>query len=402
MDKRKASFVFLMGIIAGMILAISYLSWQFANPAKGAEFNLRLAYKYINELYPDKIPEAKKFRDSAVKGFVQALGEPHSQFLTAEELAILESPPDSFYGLGINVEKSPYPKIIDIDSSKTGFKNGLRVNDYIFSINGERTKNLTIAEIITKVRSIKKDSIHLAIIRENEPGLKKISVEKELVKLRFDATRYEYLNGYAIFQFPEFNYDAFLMLLIRLRETFKKDSLLGVVLDLRNNPGGSLEICQSVAGLWCEPDEMLAVIIGKDSSKEEVFPNYNFETLFNKTQPVFRKIPTVILVNGGSASASELLAGALQDYGLAKIIGEKTFGKGTVQTHISFMEGMLIITKGRYFTPKNRSIDDIGIFPDILVENPKESKTDLQMEKAFEWLTSEKSKRKIMAEKEDE
>ncbi len=399
---KNQSFSFTMGVIIGIMLTIVYLIWQLPSPVGGAILQMSFAYKYINELYPDKIPNAKKFQTGALKGFVQALGEPHSQFLTAEELAITESPPDSFYGLGINIEKSPYPKITNIDTNKIGFKNGLRVNDYIFSINDERTKNLTVAEIIAKIRSMRKDSVRLAIFRKNESGLKKIVIERELIKLKIDSAKYEYQNGYAVFQFSQFNNDALFMLMSRIEKNLVEKKLFGIVLDLRDNPGGQLNICQFVAGLWCKPNELLAVIIGKDSLKEEIFPDNYYAKIFNREEPVFRKIPTVILVDGGSASASELLAGALQDYRLAKIIGEKTFGKGTVQSHILFMEGALLITKGRYFTPKNRAVDDIGIFPDILVKNPEDEKTDLQLQTALEWLKKENDKRKMMAKKEEE
>lgn len=399
MNKYKATTIFLAGMMAGVILFLTSITLQFPLPTKTTELYLRIVYKYIRELYPNELPDNNKFQYGAVKGFVQALKDPHSAFLTPEENHIFESPPDSIFGIGIEIEISNYfPKIADIDSNQTGYKAGLRKNDYIFSVNGEKTQNLSIIEIALKIWSIKNDSVAIAVMREDEPGIQTFKIQRKLIKLKKNQTQYKIVGKIVIINYPQFEEEETINLLAIVRKISNNDSLKGIIFDLRNNPGGQLSLCRMVAGLWLTSDKLLATIVNKNNVTKKIYPMPLLgNILTNNPKPPFQKFKTVILLNKGSASASELLSATLQDYNLAKIIGSRTFGKGSVQSHIPINEGMLIITRGRYLRSNSKEVNGIGVFPDIFIKNEKGNAVDLQMQKALEWLRLENNKRKPLA-----
>ncbi len=328
------------------------------------------AFEIVKKYYVESVPNQKLF-DNALRGLASGL-DPHSTFLDEEDLKDLKDATSGrFSGLGIEVTPaSGFLKVITPIDDSPAQKAGIKAGDYIIKIDDALVKDMTLAEAIKKMRGLKGSVVYLTMVRTDLPRPLKLRITRDFIKL--DSVKSKMLApGYAyvrISNFQENTATALNKALQNLKQQ-NKDKLQGFILDLRNNPGGLLEPAVAVADAFLNADNMGGndVIV----SAKGRFPEANFVM---KAQPdnILPGIPMVVLINQGSASGAEIVAGALQDYKRAVLVGTDSFGKGSVQTVIPLDDKSAIkLTTALYYTPGGRSIQASGIHPDVVVEDIK-------------------------------
>ena len=305
--------------------------------------------------------ENKEIVESAINGILSSL-DPHSSFLNAKNLEDMKIQTKGvFGGLGIEVTmENGFVKVISPIDDTPAYKAGIKAGDYITHLNKKSVIGLTLDEAVGKMRGPVGSKLNVTIGRTNmEPF--DITIKRDVIKITSVRSRIEKDVGYVrITTFSEQTNKSTKEAIKKLK---KNKNLKGFVLDLRNNPGGLLEQAVYVSDLFLEKGEIVSTR-GRDSE--------NPETYKAKPGDVINGLPLVVLINGGSASASEIVAGALQDHKRAIILGTQSFGKGSVQTIIPVNPyGALRMTTARYFTPSGRSIQKKGISPDIVVDEAK-------------------------------
>ena len=305
--------------------------------------------------------ENKEIVESAINGILSSL-DPHSSFLNAKNLEDMKIQTKGvFGGLGIEVTmENGFVKVISPIDDTPAYKAGIKAGDYITHLNKKSVIGLTLDQAVGQMRGPVGSKLKVTIGRANvEPF--DITIKRDVIKITSVRSRIEKDVGYVrITTFSEQTNKSTKEAIKKLK---KNKNLKGFVLDLRNNPGGLLEQAVYVSDLFLEKGEIVSTR-GRDSE--------NPETYKAKPGDVINGLPLVVLINGGSASASEIVAGALQDHKRAIILGTQSFGKGSVQTIIPVNPyGALRMTTARYFTPSGRSIQKKGISPDIVVEEAK-------------------------------
>ena len=297
----------------------------------------------------------------AIKGMLNTL-DPHSSFMPPEVYREMQmETKGKFEGLGIVIEKRKgLLTVVSPIEDTPAFKAGIQSGDHIIKVNGEPTKNISLNEAAMKMRGPKGTKVTITITREEFAKPKDITLVRDVIPLR--SVRYEVLEkgiGYVrISQFNEQTASDFEKALQKLN-VLNKDPLKGLIVDLRNNPGGLLNQAVKVADKFIASG-IIVSIEGRNKEQKMKFTAHRNGTLEN--------YPLVVLVNGGSASGSEILAGALKDHGRALILGTQTFGKGSVQTIFPLKDGSgLKLTTARYYTPSGGSIQAMGITPNIIV-----------------------------------
>ena len=305
--------------------------------------------------------ENKEIVESAINGILSSL-DPHSSFLNAKNLEDMKIQTKGvFGGLGIEVTmENGFVKVISPIDDTPAYKAGIKAGDYITHLNKKSVIGLTLDEAVGQMRGPVGSKLKVTIGRTNmEPF--DITIKRDVIKITSVRSRIEKDVGYVrITTFSEQTNKSTKEAIKKLK---KNKNLKGFVLDLRNNPGGLLEQAVYVSDLFLEKGEIVSTR-GRDSE--------NPETYKAKPGDVINGLPLVVLINGGSASASEIVAGALQDHKRAIILGTQSFGKGSVQTIIPVNPyGALRMTTARYFTPSGRSIQKKGISPDIVINEAK-------------------------------
>jgi len=324
----------------------------------------------------------------AIKGIVAALDDPYSVYFDPEESEeFARELNGTFEGIGAEIGFRDSRMIIVAPLPETpAARAGLRAGDHIVEIQGEDTVGMALDTAVGKIRGPKGTEVVLTIYRIGWDEPREIGIVRDQITVasvtatRVDAVGDEDEGGpIAIIRMSQFNEDT-----VRNFDAETRAALLsgarGIILDLRNNPGGFLEAAVEVAGAWIDRD---TVVIERTTGGGEV-------PFTPRRRATLAETPTVVLVNGGSASASEIVAGALQDAGLATIVGETTFGKGSVQNYEELPDGSsLKLTIAEWLTPKRRSIDRQGITPDEIVafaEEDAASGTDPQRDAALRIL----------------
>jgi carboxyl-terminal processing protease len=278
-----------------------------------------------------------------------------------------------FGGIGIEITiKDDLLTIITPIEDTPAFKAGLKAGDKIVKIDGAITKDLTLIEAVKKLRGKPGTDVTVTILRESEKKLLDFTIARSIIKIDSikKAEMVEESIGYIkLVEFQE-NTPR------ELSEVLKKleaQNLKGLILDLRNNPGGLLDVAVDVAGKFLGEGKLVVSTRGRVEGQNIEFKSKNKNNHLD--------YPLVVLINSGSASASEIVAGAIQDHKRGIIIGTKSFGKGSVQTVIPMSDGSALrLTTSKYFTPKGRSIHGEGIAPDIVVEYEEQSKKEKEVE----------------------
>lgn len=293
-------------------------------------------------------------------GMIASLGDPYSAYYTEKEWAdMIEDTKGIYYGIGAYVSldiNTGLTRINGVIEGTPAEKAGLRENDLIYLIDGEEITGYELSEVVSKMKGEEGTKVHLTIYREGEPDYLEVDVIRG--EIESPTVSYEMLEGdigyIAITEFDDITVEQFTDALAVVKGSNAK----GLILDLRGNPGGSLSAVVDIARQIL-PEGLIVYTEDKNGNRTE----YNCDGK-NKLQ-----IPLVVLVNKNSASASEILAGAVKDYGIGKLVGIKTFGKGIVQRILPLTDGTALkLTVSAYYTPKGNNIHNIGIEPDVECE----------------------------------
>ncbi|MYZ48658.1 S41 family peptidase [Propylenella binzhouense] len=313
----------------------------------------RIRGNYVEE------PDESKLIESAIDGMLTSL-DPHSSYLNPKNFRDMQvQTRGEFGGLGIEVTmENDLLKVVTPIDDTPAQKAGVLAGDIITHLDGEEIQGLTLREAVDKMRGPVNSEIQLTIRREGAEDPLKIKVRRDIIRIKSVKYRVEDDVGYIrISQFNEQTTDGLDQALADIEKTVPADKLKGFVVDLRNNPGGLLDQAISVSDAFLDNGE----VVSTRGRKPE-----DAQRFTARPGDLADKKPVIVLVNGGSASASEIVAGALQDHRRATIVGTRSFGKGSVQTIIPLgRNGAIRLTTARYYTPSGRSIQAKGIEPDI-------------------------------------
>jgi carboxyl-terminal processing protease len=305
--------------------------------------------------------ETKTLVNGAINGMLTSL-DPHSAYLTPDLYKDLQMDTQGrFGGLGIEITvKNGVLTVVSPIEDTPAFKAGVKPGDMIFKIEDEFTKDMTLVDAVKRMRGPKGTKVTISIKREGVPELIDVTLVRDTIRVQSVRAR-NLEPGYGYIRLAQFQERSDRDLQKTLEKmAADKAGLKGLVLDLRNNPGGLLTQAVRVTDLFLDSG-MIVYTEGRIESQKQKY--------FAQKEGSWMDFPLVVLVNGGSASASEIVAGALQDHKRAVVLGTKTFGKGSVQTILPLDDNSALrLTTARYFTPKGRSIQATGIVPDITVE----------------------------------
>jgi carboxyl-terminal processing protease len=353
--------------------------------------------------YVDKLPP-KDLIYGSLKGMLSSL-DPHSQFLDPEEYKELKTETrGKFGGLGIEISiRDGLLTIITPVEDTPAWREGIKPGDRIVKIEEEVTRNITLSEAVKKLRGKPGTDINITVLRESESKILEFTITREVIHIQ-DVKYPQILeDNIAYLRLTEFREDSAKEMKKAL-ELLKEDGADSFILDLRNNPGGLLNVAIKISELFLPMDDLIVSTKGRRASQ-------NTETSSN-TPDNFADWPIVVLINEGSASGSEIVAGALKDNKRAVIVGAKSFGKGSVQSVIPMPDGSgLRLTTSKYFTPSGESIHEKGIIPDVVIEKiyvdkeEKEEELDDQSKKINEIFdtvveTEEKTTEERLSERE--
>ena len=336
-----------------------YAPSSFADTTKETYRQLSIfneVYNRVKNQYVEELTD-KELVEKALNGMLQAL-DPHSSYMNEEVFKEMqEDTSGTFGGLGIEITTDKgFIKIISPIDDTPAFEAGIQAGDYITHLNGESVVDMNLKEAIDIMRGEVGTSITITIIRGSEEPC-----DVELIRdtIKMASVKHRVLNDVGVLRVSTFNEQTTSGLKESIQELEESENPpIGYVLDLRNNPGGLLTESVSVSDVFLEEGEIVS-IRGREKKDVQVFSA--------KKGDLINKKPLVVLINEGSASASEIVAGALQDHDRAVIMGMKSFGKGSVQTIVPIDSGAIRLTIAKYYTPSGDSIQAVGIEPDVVV-----------------------------------
>lgn len=331
-------------------------------------------------LYADEITE-QILNESTIKGYVEGLGDPYSVYYDAEETKnLMESTSGEFGGIGVTLTQDIDTMVIsftNVYEESPGEKAGFKSGDILYKVDGEEVTGQDLDHVVSKIRGEKGTEVELTILRGDEMEEYTGTAIRDIIEVT--TVSHEMLEdsiGYiAVSGFEKVTYHQFEEAIVDLTTQGMK----GLIVDLRNNPGGNLSTVCEMTDLLL-PEGIIVYTEDRNGNKQTEMSDEEHQL----------NVPLAVLVNGNSASASEIFAGAIQDYGVGKIVGTTTYGKGIVQQIYSLSDGTALkITTSEYFTPNGRNIHGKGIVPDIVIEyeydemNPE---SDNQLQAAIESL----------------
>jgi carboxyl-terminal processing protease len=365
---RKLSLLFAGALMGASAMSLVYGATGSTANAAGSETYRQLAifgdiFERVRSQYVTP-PDEKALVESAINGMLTSL-DPHSSYLDPEAAKDMRvQTKGEFGGLGIEVTmENELVKVITPIDDTPAARAGVRAGDFISEIDGEEVRGLTLNDAVEKMRGLVNTPIELTILRQGADKPIKLTIVRDIIKVKAVKYRVENDVGYMkITSFTEKTQDDLEAAISDIKSKVPNDKLKGFVLDLRLNPGGLLDEAVSVSDSFLERGEIVSTR-GRDPKDISRFDSRPGDLIDGK--------PLIVLVNGGSASASEIVAGALQDQRRATVVGTQSFGKGSVQTIIPLAEnGALRLTTALYYTPSGKSIQGKGITPDIKVEQP--------------------------------
>lgn len=355
-----------------ILVVVSYQSKSLAIAKESETYEaLRLFAAVLDLIQRDYVEdvEPKKLIYGAINGMLTSL-DPHSGFLKPEEYKELQiETKGSFTGIGIEItQKDGLPTVVSPIEGTPADKAGLKPNDKIVKIGDKQTKDMTLTEVVKLLRGPKGTEVTISVFREGWTGLKEFTLKRDVIPIR--SVRFHKIeDGYGYIRISNF--------LNKTTEDFRnalkelegeKGTLKGLILDVRNNPGGLLDQAVNISDEFIDSG-LIVYTDGRVADQKIKFSAH--------PDKIHRNYPIVVLVNEGSASASEIVAGALQDHKRAIIMGTQTFGKGSVQVVNPLPDGSAVrLTIARYYTPNGRSIQAKGITPDIVVPFVPKEKAD--------------------------
>jgi carboxyl-terminal processing protease len=385
MTKFKQASLVLVGVLAGLLLSLNFSA---VAEREAARFPLPVdelrtfaeVFGAIKANYVETV-EDKKLITDAVSGMVTGL-DPHSAYLDQDAYRELRiSTKGEFGGLGIEVGmEEGFVKVVSPIEDTPAFRAGLKPGDFIIKIDDTSVKGMSLNEAVKRMRGKPKTNIRLTIMRKGETKPFEVTLTRDIIRVQ--SVKSKLIEpGYGWIRVAQFQEHTGEDLVKALKALYKQEPLKGLILDLRNDPGGILDGAVGISSAFLAPDALVVYTDGRlEDAKRKFYavPENYLRGVTNdylKTLPQgVKTVPMVVLVNGGSASASEIVAGALQDHKRAKVLGTQTFGKGSVQTILPLGNDTAIkLTTARYYTPNGRSIQAKGITPDFVVEEPSSS-----------------------------
>ena len=363
---RKSKLLFI-SLFAGLMISAANVRAATSKDDDANTYELLNLFGEVMERaklnYVEEVSD-KKLIESAINGMLTSL-DPHSSYLDADSFNYMsEQTKGKFGGLGIEVTMdNGLVKVVSPIDDTPAAKAGIKAGDYITNINGETVVGMSLNDAVSKMRGKVGEKVKLSIRRVNskpiELTIKRQEIKIQSVKNEIKEDSIVYIR---ISSFTE-DVDKSVSEAITKAKKKLKNKLLGIVIDVRNNPGGLLDQAVDVSDLFLEKGEIVSTRSRNEADTVKYMANEG---------DIAKGLPIVVIINEGSASASEILAGALQDHHRAIILGEKSFGKGSVQTVIPLRDyGAMRLTTARYYTPSGRSIQAKGIEPDVEVKPAK-------------------------------
>lgn len=392
MERKKFIKGFLLGIVLTLLVGGAGVKiYEYVEEKSGKENAVNQSFvekaKVLEEIIDKEFTGEvdKDFMETGMyKGMMASLGDPYSAYYTKEEYEELNAETTGLYkGIGVVMQMqmdTGMVKLVRCYEGAPGEKAGLLPNDILVKVNNEDIVGMELSEVVEKVKTSEGEVAHLTVTREGESDYLEFDVPLEEVNIPVvEHKMLENQVGYILlYEFTEQTESQYL----EAFEDLKNQGMERLIVDVRNNPGGLLRsVCNILNDIL--PEGLIVYTEDKDKKREEINSDGKSEL----------DIPLAVLVNGNSASASEIFSGAIQDYGVGTIVGTTTFGKGIVQSLIPLTDGSAVkTTTAKYYTPKGRCIHGTGIQPDIEVELPEElqKKTvltyeeDSQLQKAVE------------------
>lgn len=342
---------------------------------------MELVEEVIDRYFYQEETDKQAMVDSILKGMVSSLGDPYSEYFTADELQeTLEEIQGSYYGIGCYVAmdtEKQMAKISGIIEGAPASEVDIRVDDYIYAVEGQETYGMSLTEVVSLIKGPEGTMVNITFYRDGEY----VDIEVERRKVKTISVNQEmFEDGMAYIQITEFD-ESTIDDFTEALAVSKGSGMKGLIIDLRANPGGSLNAVLEIARRLL-PEGLICYTEDRDGNRKEYFCDGKREL----------EVPLVVLIDGNSASASEILAGAIKDYKLGTLVGTNTFGKGIVQQPITLSDGSAVkLTISTYFTPNGNNVHGVGIEPDIVYEFDGdryygEEEYDNQLEKAKEVL----------------
>jgi carboxyl-terminal processing protease len=393
MGKWKQAGLVCAGLVGGILISLQFSAMAEKETRTGLPIEeLRTFAEVFNAIkqgYVEPI-EDKKLITHAISGMLSNL-DPHSTYLDADAFKDLQvGTQGEFGGLGIEVGmEEGLVKVVSPIEDTPADRAGVKSGDLIFKLDDTIVKGLTLSEAVKRMRGKPKTQIRLGILRKGEAKPLEITLTREVIKVQSVKSKLVE-EGYGYLRVTSFQENTAASVVKHLNDLYKPGQLKGLVLDLRNDPGGLLNGAVGVSAAFLPPKTLVTSTDGRTpDAKHQFFASPDDylrgskEDYIKSLPPEARKVPMVVLVNGGSASASEIVAGALQDHKRALVLGTPTFGKGSVQTVLPLPGNTAIkLTTARYYTPLGRSIQAKGIVPDIAVEETANGSTGQRLREA--------------------
>ena len=346
-----------VALVSGVLIG---KGWEHTGHASETYEELRTFSEVLTQVQKHYVDEtkAKDLIQGAIRGMLATL-DPHSAYMTPEmykEMQVETKGEFGGVGIQIGVKENRLVVIAPIDGTPAQ-RAGIKAGDFITKVNDESTKELSLMDAVQKMRGPKGTKVNLTIQRDGTADALVFTLVRDTIKI--ESVKSKVIDNIGYVKLTQFQ-EASGRDLAKALKQFKEQKVQSTILDLRNNPGGLLTAAVEVSEQFLPSGKLVVYTKGRESKKDEWFA---------KGKDMMDDSPMIILVNEGSASASEIVAGALQDYGRAVIVGTTSFGKGSVQTILPLGDGSgLRLTTAKYYTPKGRSIQSTGITPDIVVK----------------------------------
>ncbi len=348
-----------LALLCGVVLG---KGWERTGHAGETYEELKTFSEVLNQVQKHYVDETKPkdLIQGAIRGMLATL-DPHSAYMTPEmykEMQVETRGEFGGVGIQIGVKENRLAVIAPIEGTPA-HRAGIKAGDFIIKVNDGTTKDLTLMDAVQKMRGPKGSKVNLTIQREGTPDPLLFTLVRDTIKI--ESVKSKVIDNLGYVRLTQFQ-EATGRDLAKAIKQFKEQKVQGAILDLRNNPGGLLTAAVDVSEQFLPNGKLVVYTKSREGKKDE---------WISKSKDQLEDLPVIILVNEGSASASEIVAGALQDWGRAVIVGTTSFGKGSVQTILSLGDGSgLRLTTAKYYTPKGRSIQSTGITPDIVVKLP--------------------------------
>lgn len=348
-----------LALLCGVVLG---KGWERTGHAGETYEELKTFSEVLNQVQKHYVDETKPkdLIQGAIRGMLATL-DPHSAYMTPEmykEMQVETRGEFGGVGIQIGVKENRLAVIAPIEGTPA-HRAGIKAGDFIIKVNDETTKDLTLMDAVQKMRGPKGSKVNLTIQRDGTPDPLLFTLVRDTIKI--ESVKSKVIDNLGYVRLTQFQ-EATGRDLAKAIKQFKDQKVQGAILDLRNNPGGLLTAAVDVSEQFLPNGKLVVYTKSREGKKDE---------WISKSKDQLEDLPVIILVNEGSASASEIVAGALQDWGRAVIVGTTSFGKGSVQTILSLGDGSgLRLTTAKYYTPKGRSIQSTGITPDIVVKLP--------------------------------